>query len=113
MYLAAEAFDLAASHGVSMERIIPILEVSSGRNFLTADAGMAPKHYQTWTRSGPAFDALISILRKDLHLAQALARTVGRALPLLDDISRHVDATDDSVKARWTRLAAQGEAPVG
>lgn len=111
MYLAAEAFDLAASHGVSMERIIPILEVSSGRNFLTADASMAPKHYQTWTRSGPAFDALISILRKDLHLAQALARPVGRALPLLDEISRHVDATDDSVKTRWMRLAAQGDAP--
>lgn len=108
MYLAAEAFDLAASHGVPMSRIIPILEVSSGRNFLTADADMTPEHYRTWTRSGPAFDALISILRKDLHLAQDLARPVGTALPLLDAISRHVDATDETVMQRWARLAAKG-----
>ena len=107
MYLAAEAFDLAARHGVPMERLIPILEVSSGRNFLTADAAMTPKHFQTWVRSGPAFDALISILRKDLHLAQALARPVGAEMPLLDEISRHVDATDDAVLQRWTRLATQ------
>ena len=108
MYLAAEAFDLAARHGVPMARIIPILEVSSGRNFLTADAEMSPKHFQTWSRSQPAFDALISILRKDLHLAQALAGPVGATLPLLDAISRHVDATDDAILQRWARLAAQG-----
>lgn len=105
MYLAAEAFDLAAQYGVTMERIIPILEVSSGRNFLTADARMTPQHFQAWSRSREAFDALIHILRKDLHLAQALARPVGAQLPLLDAISAHVDATDDAVLARWGRLA--------
>ena len=105
IYLAAEAFELAAKYGVNIEQIAPILEVSSGRNFMSLDASMTKQHYQAWARSKEAFFALVNIVSKDLHLAKDLARGAQLELPLLTELSRHVDATDETVFARWQFVA--------
>jgi len=107
IYLAAEAFELAAKHGVSIEQIAPILEVSSGRNFMSLDGAMTRQHYQAWARSPEAFFSLVNIVSKDLHLAKALADEVKLDLPLLNDVSRNVDATDQAVMKRWMLAAGQ------
>ena len=106
MYLAAEAFELAARHGVNIEQIAPILEVSSGRNFMSLDADLTHQHYQAWARSKEAFYSLVNIVSKDLHLAKELAQEVQLDLPLLNDVSKHIDATDDKILTRW-QLAAK------
>lgn len=106
MYLAAEAFELAARHGVNIEQIAPILEVSSGRNFMSLDADLTHQHYQAWARSKEAFYSLVNIVSKDLHLAKELAQEVHLDLPLLNDVSKHIDATDDTILTRW-QLAAK------
>jgi hypothetical protein len=105
IYLAAEAFELAARYGVDIEQIAPILEVSSGRNFMSLDAAMTKQHYQAWARSKEAFFSLVNIVSKDLHLAKALAQGVELNLPLLNDLSRQVDATDETVLNRWQAVA--------
>lgn len=101
IYLAAEAFELAAKYGVEFERLLPILEVSSGRNFMTQDSTLTKDQYQAWARSPEAFRSLVDIVSKDLHLAQALARNVDIQLPLLDDISKHVDNTTEQIMHQW------------
>lgn len=105
IYLAAEAFELAAKHGVNIEQIAPILEVSSGRNFMSLDSAMTRQHYQAWARSKEAFFSLANIVSKDLHLAKNLAQGAQLDLPLLNELSRHVDATDESVFTRWQLVA--------
>lgn len=103
MYLAAEAIELAESHGVRFEQIAPVLDVSTGRNFLTADPVEARQQYAAWARSEDAFAALVKVVSKDLHMAQELAEATGLSLRLLKKVSEHVDATDDAVMHRWMR----------
>jgi 3-hydroxyisobutyrate dehydrogenase-like beta-hydroxyacid dehydrogenase len=105
IYLAAEAFELAAKYGVKLEQITPILEVSSGRNFMSVDAAIARQHYQAWARSKEAFFSLVNIVSKDLHLAKELAKATEIELPLLNALSQHVDATDDGILAKWQSVA--------
>jgi hypothetical protein len=42
-----------------------------------------------------------------LHLAKALAAEVKLDLPLLNDVSLNVDATDQTVMKRWMLAAGQ------
>lgn len=103
MYVAAEAIDLAARHGVPFERLAPILEVSTGRNFLTADADEGRRQYAAWARDPEAFRALLNIVGKDLHLVRELAGAIGMPTPLVDRVSDHVDRSDDATMRRWRR----------
>lgn len=104
IYLAAEAFQLASRYGVEFEKIIPILEVSSGRNFMTLDPKLTTEQYKAWARSPEAFRSLVDIVSKDLHLAQKLADHVDLTLPLLNDVSRHVDATTEEIMQQWNEV---------
>lgn len=103
MFLTAEAIELAERHGVSFERLAPILNVSTGRNFLTQDAALGRSHYGAWARSEAAFASLHQVVSKDLHLARKLAGLADVDLRLLDEVSGYLDAADDSVARRWMR----------
>jgi 3-hydroxyisobutyrate dehydrogenase len=105
IYLAAEALQLAARYDVNLRQLIPILEVSSGRNFMTQDADLTSEQYQAWARSPEAFMSLKNIVSKDLHLAQDLAQRSGLKLELLDDVSARVDATTHEVMKTWNDVA--------
>ena len=65
-FLTAEVIDLAERQGMSFEKLAPILNVSSGRNFLTVDAEEGRLQYAAWARSSDAFNSLMKILAKDL-----------------------------------------------
>ena len=106
IYLAAEAFQLATQYGVNLQQLIPILEVSSGRNFMTQDANLTAEQYQAWARSPEAFMSLKNIVSKDLHLAQELATRKGLKLELLDDVSARVDTTTPDVMHTWNDVAS-------
>ncbi|ARP78689.1 NAD(P)-dependent oxidoreductase [Bordetella genomosp. 6] len=103
MFLTAEAIELAESHGVSFESLAPILSVSTGLNFLTADASTARAQYGAWARSEQAYAAIHRIVGKDLHLALKLARQASLDLGLLASVSQYVDADDPQAMARWMR----------
>ncbi|MCL8385422.1 NAD(P)-dependent oxidoreductase [Xanthobacter aminoxidans] len=102
-FLTAEVMDLAERQGVSFEKLAPILNVSSGRNFLTVDAEEGRHQYAAWARSPDAFGSLMKILAKDLHLAENLAASAGLQLNLLSRIADYADYVDSGTFERWQR----------
>ena len=105
LYLVAEAFALARSFNVSCEKMTQVLDVSTGRNFLTEDAKVSAQQYAAWTQTRDVFDSATRIVQKDLHIAQELAASVNLDLRLLESISKAVDATDMEVMERWRSVA--------
>jgi len=102
-FLTAEVIDLAERQGVSFEKLAPILNVSSGRNFLTVDAEEGRLQYAAWARSPEAFNSLMKVLAKDLHLAETLAGSVDLELNLLSRITAYVDQVDPTLFTQWER----------
>lgn len=103
MFLTAEAIELAQKHGVSFEKLSPILAVSTGLNFLTADAETGRAQYRAWARSEEAYTAIHNVVSKDLHLALRLADLARIDLGLLKGVSEYVDTADPLAMARWMR----------
>ncbi|MBS0509068.1 MAG: NAD(P)-dependent oxidoreductase [Proteobacteria bacterium] len=103
MFLTAEAIELAQKHGVSFESLSPILSVSTGLNFLTADAPTGRAQYHAWARSQDAYTAIYNVVRKDLHLALKLAELGQLNLGLLKGVSQYVDSGDPEAMGRWMR----------
>ncbi|MCW0206379.1 MAG: NAD(P)-dependent oxidoreductase [Achromobacter sp.] len=102
MFLTAEAIELAQAHGVAFEDLAPILAVSTGMNFLTADAAMGRAQYRAWAPSEDAYPAIHRIVSKDLHLALALGDLASLDLGLLKQVSSYVDDGGPTAAARWT-----------
>ena len=101
IYITSEAMQLAAKSGVDFDRILPILDVSSGRNFLTQDPSETRHQFKSWARTPEAFDAYVKIVSKDLHLALSLGESVGFDMPLLAKISESVDASDERIMKQF------------
>lgn len=108
MFLAAEAVELAAAHGVDFEHLAPVLEVSTGLNFLTADATAGRAQYRAWVPTEAAFADIHRIISKDLHLAMALGDAASLDLGMLKQVSGFVDEHGGQAGARWKRA---GEPP--
>ncbi|MBZ9557295.1 NAD(P)-dependent oxidoreductase [Halomonas coralii] len=106
MYLTAEAVELAQLHGVSFEKLSPILAVSTGTNFLTVDAELGREQYHAWGGADQDYTAIHNIVAKDLHLALKLAEQANTDLGLLKSTSQYVDSAmeDPSVAERWKRI---------
>jgi len=102
-YLTAEVIDLAERQGVSFEKLAPILNVSSGRSFLTVDAEVARLQYAAWSRSPEAFASLVKILAKDVHLAEKMAGSAGLKLDLLSRVVGYTDNVAPDTFERWRR----------
>ena len=100
-FLTAEVIEFAERLGVPFEKLAPILNVSSGRSFLTVDPEEGRRHYAAWARSPEAFDSLMKILAKDLHLAEKLAASVDLRLELLSRVAAYADSVDRKVFAQW------------
>jgi 3-hydroxyisobutyrate dehydrogenase-like beta-hydroxyacid dehydrogenase len=101
MFLTAEAIELGKKHGVSFETLSPILSVSTGLNFLTANAETGRAQYAAWARSPQAYTAIHDVVNKDLSLARKLADQAGINLGLLSQIADYVDSDDPLAMPRW------------
>ncbi|AWB32922.1 NAD(P)-dependent oxidoreductase [Orrella marina] len=105
LYLVAEGFRMAQAYGVCCENLTRVLEVSTGRNFLTEDAQISAQQYAAWTQTEEVFLSASKIVQKDLHIAQDLARAVSVTLPVIAAVSGVVDATGDTDLERWRAVA--------
>ncbi len=101
MFLTAEAIQIAQAQGVTLEQLSPILSVSTGLNFLTADAAIGRAQYAAWARSDEAYEAIHNVVAKDLHLALELAVAAQLEPELLQAVSAYVDRNDPEAKDRW------------
>lgn len=106
MFLMAEATRLAQELGLEPDWVAGIMEQSSGRNLGTRDPAAHRALYGLNTASPETLHALLQVCRKDLGLAQTLARDQALSLPMLEAVKAALDATPDAdIGAHWARLA--------
>lgn len=105
MYLVAEAYEIALKHGLDLAKLAPVMEVSSGRTFMSQDIATTRAQYTAWADSRPAFDSLADIIRKDLSLAAKLGQQGGLELPVLDGAVKSMEGIDETVFQRWNTVA--------
>lgn len=104
LYLVAEAYQLAMSHGIDLAKLAPVMDASSGRTFLTQDIAAARAHYAAWADPS-IFFPLADIIRKDLSLASRLAHQTALDLPVLDGAIASTRDIGDDVLERWQAVA--------
>lgn len=106
--LLAEAFALAARQGLDPAAVAAVLEVSTGRNYLTAEPERVAAAYSGFARDRPSFDALLSIMRKDLRLAVELASAASIAAPMLRALAASASGLGDETYLTWTDVGGDG-----
>lgn len=75
--ITGEVLRLAKACGLQLDDVVPVLEVSTGRNFLTPSSSGAQARLRAWTDSRADFDSLLAIVRKDVALAASMAEATG------------------------------------
>lgn len=105
LMISAEAYRIALHNGLALDRLLPVLEASSGRNFISKGPATASDMYDAWSRSEQAFEALQSINRKDIDLALTCAGPE-MTLPTLSALRRLLDEPAEEVMANWQDIGA-------
>ncbi|WP_170947636.1 MULTISPECIES: NAD(P)-dependent oxidoreductase [Nocardiaceae] len=105
-HVGAEAFRFAVERGLLPAAVAPVLEASSGRNLLTVDSRDVATMFAEWTASRPDFDALTSIMAKDLRLVAELTEPNRLHYPVLGRLPDLVGAIGDDTFDTWRKVAA-------
>ena len=72
-YVAAEAYRLAIEHGLEPDRLLPALDLGSGRNFLSRGGADGMREaYRAWSETPEDYYAINACSKKDLDLAISL-----------------------------------------
>jgi 3-hydroxyisobutyrate dehydrogenase-like beta-hydroxyacid dehydrogenase len=108
--IAGEAYRLALENGLDPALVSQVLEVSTGRNFASAEPAGPASVYASMTRSRAGFDSLVSIVRKDIGLAAELASIAAGEYPAVASILALVEVLGDETYANWRRV---GGIPAG
>ncbi|MFC9840995.1 NAD(P)-dependent oxidoreductase [Rhodococcus sp. NPDC127530] len=106
-YVGAEAFRLAVERGLDPGHVARVLEVSSGRNLLTATSVDVTTIYAGWTASRSDFDGLTSLMHKDLGLVADLTAEARESFPLLGQLPRIIGALGDETFRTWQTVAGR------
>ena len=105
--ISGEAYRLALENGLSLDSIMPVLDTSTGRNFLTPDPAEAVTYFGLWAATRLDFEAVRSIIRKDVGLAGELASAAPGAYPALESLAALLDSLGDETFQNWRMIAAQ------
>jgi len=105
MFLMTEASRLAQELGIDVGWLARVMETSSGRNLATRDYEAHKDLYRYNIQSPETLGALLSVCRKDLSLAKALADFSGLSLPMLAAAKAALEQTpNESVGENWRKL---------
>ena len=103
--VTAEAYRLAMQNGLDLALITSLLNVSTGRNYLTAEPAGVPAAYSHIANDRARFDGIIAILRKDIRLASALASGSMEELPVIQAMTALLDAAGDETFRNWNMVS--------
>lgn len=108
--ISGEAFRLAIEHGMKVSDVAPILEVSTGRNFLTGGSSGTPEeYYARWSEGGMrGVEGWLSIIRKDVGLALGLAVESSGDYPVMTGLRQILDSLGDETFENWRTVAGPG-----
>jgi 3-hydroxyisobutyrate dehydrogenase-like beta-hydroxyacid dehydrogenase len=104
--VTGEAYRLALENGLSMSGISEVLDVSTGRNFLTQGPAEAAAYFARWAASPGGFDSVTSILRKDIGLGLELASAAAGSYPVIRNLAALFDSLGDETYRNWGAIAA-------
>lgn len=105
IFISGEAYRLALEHGLTLAQTARVLDVSTGRNFVSADRAGVSSLYAAITPDRARFDSLMSILRKDAGLASGLASSTDGAYPTIQGFTSLLDSLGDETFENWRRLS--------
>jgi 3-hydroxyisobutyrate dehydrogenase len=105
----AEVYRLALDHGLSLDDATRILDVSTGRNWLSATPGEAATSFGTFTASRRSFDSLMAIMRKDRDLGLGLLSGSDGSFPVIEQLVSLVDSLGDETFDNWRVVGASRE----
>ncbi len=105
--LMAEALALGRSEGLNFEVLRQVMDVSTGRNYLTATSGAAERLYAGFTTEAASFQAILGILRKDIDIATSMARNKGQTLPGLTALSALLENLGEETFSTWSKVAGR------
>ena len=105
IYITGEAFEIATDLGVDLNRLAPILDVSTGRNFISADLGQSIKQFKEWGGSDESFAAIGNILKKDLGFALELIQPDHINSSLAKRVLEYAKSDDPHLFNRWRQIA--------
>lgn len=107
-FLMGELAAIAEGLELDLELLVEVMEASSGRNFVTGDYNMQKAELRRITSNPALLQTHVDICRKDLRLAQSLARQQQISSPLLDGIlASQREISYDECGARWRALSRQ------
>ncbi|WP_186436873.1 NAD(P)-dependent oxidoreductase [Vreelandella titanicae] len=104
LHITAEALSLAEKLGLDLSIVLPILDKSTGRGFLTQDLETTRRQYRAWTESDDAFESFVRICEKDLSIASDLAESSNISLPVTQEILSSMKSLPKDVVHRWRSL---------
>lgn len=110
IYAVNEAYTLAEKAGLDLAVLGPILDVSTGRTFLSQSIDAARRQYATWAADRRAFDAIADITAKDMALVAKLAASLDVASPALRAIEDLTKDRSDAIFKRWQTIGRVGDA---
>lgn len=103
--LTGEAFRLGMALGLRREDMARVMEVSSGRNWLTASPTLAAETLAHHTGDRAVYAGILSILRKDMAIAADLALEQDAAFPMIAGIAKLIDRLGDETWDNWRAVA--------
>jgi 3-hydroxyisobutyrate dehydrogenase len=105
-HFAAEAYRLALDHGLSVTDTAAVLEASTGRNYLSENAGEAAASFAKWAGTRREFDSLRSIMLKDLGIALELTSASQGSYPATERLMSLVGSLGDETFENWCTVGA-------
>ena len=104
--LTAEAFRLGMAQGLRPAAMARAMEVSTGRNWLTATPTLAAETFAHHTSDRGVYDAILSILQKDMVIAADLTGEQEAAFPMIEGLAALIAAVGDETYETWRKVAA-------
>lgn len=105
MFLTIEALEVGIINGLSLEKLLSIVETSSGTNFYIKNWVMAKDFYSYFSQDRPTAEILLSLCLKDLEHAYELEKASNYDSPLLRNIiGSFKEFTPEYVMHHWNRL---------
>lgn len=108
--ITGEVLRLALACDLRLDQLLPVLEVSTGRNFLSPSAETAAARLRGWTTSEAAFESTLAIVRKDVRLAARMAESTrtGR-YEAIEGLLQLLDGLSTQTFEHWRVAGGAGE----
>jgi 3-hydroxyisobutyrate dehydrogenase len=104
-YAAAEVYRLMIEQGLDLTEATPVIDVSTGRNWLSARSGEAASSFKAFTASRRMYDGLNAIMRKDAALGLELLAGSDGSFPVIEGISALVNSLGEETFDNWQVVA--------